>query len=134
MLEGMNFVTLEASSGPAAVDEIRKAAAEGRPYEMVYLDWRVLVMVAAYGREEMLRQARFVGIENVLIKPVTPSLRSTPRSRRWSGMSPDRAMCARRIVGRGPMANASWRRPCASTSRRWMSSADCTIWRDRWPN
>ena len=33
-----------------------------------------LVMVTAYGREEVLRQAEQTSFENVLIKPVTPSM------------------------------------------------------------
>src|SRR5262249_25239509 len=33
-----------------------------------------LIMVTAYGREEVLKQASELGFENVLIKPVTPSM------------------------------------------------------------
>jgi two-component system sensor histidine kinase/response regulator len=96
MLEDMTFDTGEVSSGPAAVDEVRRAAIEGRPYDVVYLDWRmpgmdgmdtarrikslglesspILMMVTAYGREEMLKEARSIGIDNVLVKPVNASL------------------------------------------------------------
>jgi two-component system, sensor histidine kinase and response regulator len=96
MLEGMTFECEEVSSGPAAVDEVRRAATEGRPYDIVYLDWRmpgmdgmdtarrikslgldaspILMMVTAYGREEMLKEARAIGIDNVLVKPVNASL------------------------------------------------------------
>jgi two-component system, sensor histidine kinase and response regulator len=96
MLEGMTFVASEVASGPAAVDEVRKAAIEGRSYDVVYLDWRmpemdgmdtarrirslglaeppILIMVTAYGREEMLKEARSIGIDNVLVKPVNASL------------------------------------------------------------
>jgi len=96
MLEDMTFLATEASSGPAAVDEVRRAANEGRPYDIVYLDWRmpemdgmatarrikslglasppILMIVTAYGREEMLKEARSVGIDHVLIKPVNASL------------------------------------------------------------
>ncbi|MEP6789891.1 MAG: PAS domain S-box protein, partial [Ramlibacter sp.] len=95
MLQSMTFVVTEARSGFAAVDEVRAAAVEGRPYDIVYLDWRmpgmdgmdtarriqslglahtpVLLMVSAHGREEMLREAESVGIDNVLVKPVSPS-------------------------------------------------------------
>src|SRR5215208_3830919 len=41
MLEDMTFLATEVSSGPAAVDEVRRAASEGRPYDVVYLDWRM---------------------------------------------------------------------------------------------
>jgi two-component system, sensor histidine kinase and response regulator len=96
MLESMTFEAWEVSSGPAAVDEVRRAATEGRPYDVVYLDWRMpdmdgmdtarrikslgldasptLMMVTAYGREEMLKEARTIGIDNVLVKPVSASL------------------------------------------------------------
>jgi two-component system, sensor histidine kinase and response regulator len=96
MLEAMTFEAREVSSGPAAVDEVRRAAMEGRPYDVVYLDWRmpemdgmdtarrikslglaaspILMMVTAYGREEMLKEARSIGIDNVLVKPVNASL------------------------------------------------------------
>jgi len=96
MLEGMTFITQQAASGAAAVDEIRRAAAQGLPYDIVYLDWRMpgmdgvdtarriqslglatpplLLMVTAYGHEEMLQKARLAGIEDILIKPVTASL------------------------------------------------------------
>ncbi|MEP6792090.1 MAG: response regulator, partial [Ramlibacter sp.] len=95
MLQSMTFVVTEARSGFAAVDEVRTAAVEGRPYDIVYLDWRmpgmdgmdtarriqslglskapVLLMVSAHGREEMLREAEAIGIDNVLVKPVSPS-------------------------------------------------------------
>ncbi len=95
MLQGMTFEVTEAGSGPEAIDEIRTAAIEGRPYEVVYLDWRmpgmdgidtarrirslgldfppILMMVSAYGREEMLREAEAVDIRTVLVKPVRPS-------------------------------------------------------------
>ena len=95
MLQGMTFAVTEASSGPEAIDEIRTAAIEGRPYDVVYLDWRmpgmdgmdtarrirslglafppILMMVSAYGREEMLREAEAVDIQTVLVKPVRPS-------------------------------------------------------------
>ena len=33
-----------------------------------------LVMVTAYGREEVLKQAEDNAFENILIKPVTPSM------------------------------------------------------------
>ncbi|MDB5875077.1 MAG: hypothetical protein JWQ07_4519 [Ramlibacter sp.] len=96
MLKGMTFVTHEVSCGAAAIDEVNCAATQGRPYDIVYLDWRmpgldgmetarriqslgletppILLMVTAYGREEMLNEARLIGIDDVLIKPVSPSL------------------------------------------------------------
>jgi two-component system sensor histidine kinase/response regulator len=96
MLEGMTFITTEASSGATAIDEVRRAAAAGSPYDVVYLDWRMpgmdgmetarrirslglesppmFLMVTAYGREEVLKEAESAGIQNVLVKPVNASI------------------------------------------------------------
>ena len=96
MLEGMSFHAQPASSGAAALEEIQRAVREGRPYDVVYLDWRMpgldgietagqiralgltpsplLLMVTGYGREELLAEASRVGIETVLVKPVSPSI------------------------------------------------------------
>ena len=96
MLEGMTFATHQVASGTAAIDEVRKAAVQGRPYDVIYLDWRmpvldgldtarriqslglatppVLFLITAYGREEMRKEAHLVGIDEVLVKPVNPSL------------------------------------------------------------
>ncbi|MES2940607.1 MAG: DAHL domain-containing protein [Pseudomonadota bacterium] len=96
MLQGMTFHVGEARSGGEAIAEVRRAAQAGQPYDIVYLDWRMpgmdgiecarhirslglaatpmLLMVTAYGREEMLKEAAQVGVEDVLVKPVTPSL------------------------------------------------------------
>jgi two-component system sensor histidine kinase/response regulator len=96
MLQGMTFQTHEAGSGAAAVAEVRRAAVAGHPYDVVYLDWRMpgmdgmetarriralglaatpmFLMVTAYGREEVLKEAESVGIQNVLVKPVNASV------------------------------------------------------------
>ena len=96
LLTHMTFNTSEASSGKAAIEEIRRAAAAGQAHELVFLDWQMpgmdgieaakqiramgltpsphLVMVTAFGREEVLKQAEEAGIEDVLIKPVNPSV------------------------------------------------------------
>ncbi|HYD76554.1 PAS domain-containing hybrid sensor histidine kinase/response regulator [Ramlibacter sp.] len=96
MLYDMTFDVSEASSGEQAVDAVREAAVQGRPFQVVYLDWRMpggmdgletarrirelglelpptLMMVSAYCREEMLKQAESAGIESVLVKPVHAS-------------------------------------------------------------
>ena len=96
MLTSMTFVVDEAASGPEGIEMIRRAAEVGKPYEIAFVDWQMpeidgietgrrirslphlaapphLVMVTAYGREEVLKQAEANGFENVLIKPVTPS-------------------------------------------------------------
>jgi signal transduction histidine kinase/DNA-binding response OmpR family regulator len=97
MLSGMTFVVHEAPSGQEGVEMVRRAGEIGEPYEIVFVDWQMpgidgietgkriralpnlmvrpqLVMVTAYGREEVLKQAEGTGFANVLIKPVTPSM------------------------------------------------------------
>jgi two-component system, sensor histidine kinase and response regulator len=95
-LGAMTFKADQASSGLEAVERVRQAAADGTPYDVVYLDWRMpgldglqtarrirslglaspplFLMVTAYGREEMLKEAEAIGVDHVLIKPVNPSM------------------------------------------------------------
>ena len=96
MLTSLTFVVHEAASGGEGIELVRQAAGRGEPYEVVFVDWQMpgldgietgkliraipnistphLVMVTAYGREEVIRQAEQTSFENVLIKPVTPSM------------------------------------------------------------
>lgn len=96
MLDSMTFAVSAVDSGPAAIDAVKVANDGGKPFEIVFLDWQMpgmngaetavrirelgladaphRLMVTAYGREEVIRDAEEAGIENVLIKPVTPSL------------------------------------------------------------
>ncbi len=95
MLSGMTFEVKDVASGRAALEEVRNAASAGKPYDIVLLDWRMpgmdgiataqairklpvdplphMVMVTAYGREEVLKEAFMAGLEDVLIKPVSSS-------------------------------------------------------------
>ena len=97
MLTSMTFVAHEAPSGMEGVEMVRQAADHNEPYEIVFVDWQMpgidgietakriralpnlvvrpqLVMVTAYGREEVLKQAEENAFASVLIKPVTPSM------------------------------------------------------------
>jgi two-component system, sensor histidine kinase and response regulator len=97
MLTNMSLVADEAASGEEALNMVRQAAQAGERYEIAFIDWQMpgmngietgkrilglsgiplpphLVMVTAYGREEVLKQAEESGFENVLIKPVTSSI------------------------------------------------------------
>jgi two-component system sensor histidine kinase/response regulator len=94
LLSNMALVADEAASGEEGIEMARQAAEAGQPYEIAFVDWQMpkldgietckrllaipdvpphLVMVTAYGREEVLNKAEETGIENVLIKPVTSS-------------------------------------------------------------
>ena len=96
LLESMTFRVTEAADGTAAVAEVQRAELAGHPYAIVYLDWHMpvmdgldtarqirglgfdhsprLVMVTAYGREDVLRQTEDVGFDDLLIKPVNHSI------------------------------------------------------------
>ena len=95
-LRSMTFVVATRSSGAQAVAEVARAALAGEPYEIVFLDWQMpgmdgiataaqisalalaqpphLLMVTAYGRDEIMKSANAVGIEDLLVKPVSASL------------------------------------------------------------
>jgi two-component system sensor histidine kinase/response regulator len=95
LLQSMTFEVSQASGGKEASAAITQAEEAGRPYELVFLDWRMpgmdgvetareirklplkhaprLIMVTAYGREEVIKEAEEAGLEDVLIKPVSAS-------------------------------------------------------------
>lgn len=96
LLQDMQFVTQTADSGQAALAAVAQAVALQESFDVVLLDWQMpdmdgldvalhirqmgldpcphLLMVTAYGREEVLKGAERMGIEDVLIKPVNPSI------------------------------------------------------------
>jgi two-component system, sensor histidine kinase and response regulator len=96
MLMNMAFVADEAASGEEGIEMVCQAAKRSEPYEIIFVDWQMpkldgietskrilaltelsippqIVMVTAYGREDVLKQAEDNGLENVLVKPVTSS-------------------------------------------------------------
>ncbi|WP_424043743.1 response regulator [Methyloceanibacter sp.] len=96
MLENMDFDVDEAPSGEDAIEMVQQRTDSGEFYDIVFIDWQMpgidgietgkrilasnsgrrphLVMVTAYGREDVLKQAEQNGFDNVLIKPVTSSM------------------------------------------------------------
>ncbi|MDR2365439.1 MAG: response regulator, partial [Zoogloeaceae bacterium] len=96
MLESMNLQVTEAESGQKALEAGMEALRLGVPFHVTLLDWQMpgmdgmetarrlretlrdycpsIIMITAYGREEMLRLATREGISNVLIKPINASL------------------------------------------------------------
>jgi len=93
MLESLSFQVTLAASGQEALAELEA----GHLYDLVLMDWRMpdmngieasrrikssktlmnvptIIMVTAYGREEVMQQADQVGLEGFLVKPVNPSL------------------------------------------------------------
>ncbi len=96
MLLGFGMDVEVAESGATALRLLKQAAARQRPFQIVLMDWQMpgmdgletaqqiratpelqqmpaVLMVTAYGREEVLRRAEQLGLQGVLIKPVTES-------------------------------------------------------------
>jgi signal transduction histidine kinase/CheY-like chemotaxis protein len=96
MLESFTFEVLLAASGEEGITEL-EAANEDKPFELVIMDWQMpgmdgieaskqiknhtglskippIIMVTAYGREEVMQQAEEIGLEGFLLKPVNPSM------------------------------------------------------------
>jgi len=96
MLIDMTFDVEQSANGQQAIDAVLKAKAANNPYEIVFLDWQMpgingieaarimqqwpvemrphLVIVTAYGREDVIKSAEEIGLGGVLIKPITASL------------------------------------------------------------
>ncbi len=96
MLRNMTHHAVAVGSGAEAVAEIARALAVGEHYDIVFLDWQMpgmdglatareiravasanpprIIIVTAYSREELMKSAQGVGVDEVLIKPVTASL------------------------------------------------------------
>ncbi|BDT66984.1 sensor histidine kinase RcsC [Comamonadaceae bacterium OS-1] len=97
LAHGFGMVVHVVDSGLAALEHLRAAHNEGRPFELVLMDWRMpgmdgmqaarqiktdvalsavplVLMVTAYARDELLTEARNMGLAGVLLKPVTEAL------------------------------------------------------------
>jgi PAS domain S-box-containing protein len=96
LLAGMKFSVEQAASGQAGLDAVVRADAKGEPFDVVFLDWQMpgmdgnatalrikaldlvhlprMIMVTAFGRDEVIQGAQEAGIEDVLIKPVNASV------------------------------------------------------------
>ena len=96
MLESFSFEVTLAATGQEGIAEVEKADKD-KPYEMVIMDWKMpgmdgieasrrikehsglshvphIVMVTAYGREDVMQKAEKVGLDGLLLKPVSPSV------------------------------------------------------------
>ncbi len=96
MLDSMSFKVTKTHSGLDAISILKRTDRQ-EPFDLVLMDWKMprlsgceaarrikadpslihqprIIMVTAYGREEVIAEARQIGLDGVLIKPVTPSL------------------------------------------------------------
>ena len=96
ILESFSFMVTLAASGEEGISELENAV-KNKPFELVIMDWKMpgldgietskriknltslskipaIVMVTAYGREEVMQRAEKVGLDGFLIKPVNASV------------------------------------------------------------
>jgi PAS domain S-box-containing protein len=96
MLTSFTFDVTLAASGEEGLAEFEKAG-DNSPFELVVMDWKLpgidgfeasrrikkhpasstvpaIIMVTAYGREEMMQLSEAEGLDGFLIKPVNPSM------------------------------------------------------------
>jgi two-component system sensor histidine kinase/response regulator len=96
MLESFSFEVTLAASAWEGLAELGKAS-ENESFELVIMDWKMpgmdgieaskliknhkglskippIILVTAYGREEVMRQAEEVGFEGFLLKPISASM------------------------------------------------------------
>jgi ABC-type amino acid transport substrate-binding protein/DNA-binding response OmpR family regulator/anti-sigma regulatory factor (Ser/Thr protein kinase) len=95
-LASFSFEVSKASGAAEAFNLLRQADSEDRPFGVVLMDWRMpemngveagtkikqgedlkqipaVILITAYGREEVMRQAEVSGLDGFLIKPVSSS-------------------------------------------------------------
>ena len=96
MLQSFSFEVTLAASGEEGLSELQQVDAD-QPYELVLMDWKMpgmdgieasrqikssktlsripaIILVTAYGREEIMRQSEEIGLDGFLIKPIGPSV------------------------------------------------------------
>ncbi|MEW6261490.1 MAG: PAS domain S-box protein [Thermodesulfobacteriota bacterium] len=95
MLENFGFESDSASSGPEAIEQIRQADKD-RPYDLVLMDWKMpgmdgftaslcirespalskqpkIILATAHSHDEAMQGVKALGLDGLLIKPVSPS-------------------------------------------------------------
>jgi two-component system, sensor histidine kinase and response regulator len=96
LMERLEFIVSVCASGEEAISELEQSSADGREYDLVLMDWKMpgmngleasrriradaglskvpkIIMVTAYGSEELMNRAEESGIDGFLLKPVSPS-------------------------------------------------------------
>lgn len=96
MAEMLRFFRLDVNTVPSGAAALAELGGVSEPYDLVLMDWRMpgmngdeatqhihldpaivrkpkVVMVTAYGREDVIRLSEQAGVDGFLIKPVSPS-------------------------------------------------------------
>jgi PAS domain S-box-containing protein len=97
MVHGFGMVPVTVESGVEALRTLKSASHGGQPFELILMDWRMpgmdgietvcrireekelgqmpaVLMVTAYGRDEVLHSVEKLGLQGILIKPITESV------------------------------------------------------------
>ena len=106
-------------SGERALEQYRRAASRGVPYRLAIVDWRMpgidgietvrrmrdlaeeeaqqpgLILVTAYGRDEVVTEAEKAGVDVFVSKPVSPSTLFNAMMEALSAREPEFAVVAR---------------------------------------
>ncbi|WDP88417.1 MAG: response regulator [Desulfobacter sp.] len=96
-LKTFAFEVFQAESGRAAIDQLKQAYLAGRPYRLIFMDWKMpgmdgletagrikaqpekcgtpaILMLTAYGSESLKKECTAMGLDGFLNKPVSRSL------------------------------------------------------------
>ena len=94
-LDVMGFQVFGAGSGETAIQAVHQAIEEQKPYDIIFMDWMMpgqdgieasqeilsfaspkpqIVLITAYGRDEVFAQTQKTGISTVIVKPIQGSL------------------------------------------------------------
>jgi signal transduction histidine kinase/DNA-binding response OmpR family regulator len=118
MLESFSFEVAVARSGEEGISELEKADSD-KPFELVIMDWKMpgmdgieaseqikkhkvlnnipqIILVTAYGREEVMQQAEHVGLDGFLLKPISPSMLFDAIMQAFGEVVPETARVAQR--------------------------------------
>jgi len=96
LLDSIAITTVLAASGKEAIEEFKAAERAEKPFDIIFLDWRMpemdgletarkltsitpekklhIVMLTAYDQKEVSHETDAFGIEALLTKPITPSI------------------------------------------------------------
>lgn len=97
MLDSLGFVVETVASGIDALDQVRIRYEAGQPFDLVLMDWRMpdmngidaaskiksdirltktpaILMITAFGRDDLARNASQVGLDGFLLKPITEAV------------------------------------------------------------
>ena len=118
MLESFTFEVTVAASAQEGISEL-ESAQQNQPFELVVMDWKMpqmdgieaserikshvglskipaIILVTAYGREELMQQAEQVGLEGFLLKPVSPSVLFDATMQAFGEAIPEKSRVGRR--------------------------------------